>query len=135
LNSGKIQFQQKEYKARIPFSIAKEPMDPTHAISVHLSWKLALRHAVASGVARNLDPEVLGRPDRCELGLWHESPLACAEGVSELGDAHRRFHLVAGDLIRLIRGGADPEVITRELAELEDLSARLGVMLGADVRA
>lgn len=106
-------------------------MNPAHAISLHLSWKLALRQAVATGVAGNLDAETLARPDRCELGLWLESPMACAEGIEELGNVHRQFHTCAGDLLRLIQSGESTDAIANLETELEALSARLVTRLGA----
>ena len=110
-------------------------MNPSHAIAVHLAWKLALRHAVSTQVAGNLDPEELGRPDHCELGLWLASPVACFEGVAELHEIHRRFHESAGRLVRAIRHGDPAEAIAREEAAMEDLSAGLVARLSDWTRA
>jgi hypothetical protein len=109
-------------------------MNLDHAISAHLAWKLALRQAVQTRVATHLDPEVLGRIDRCELGLWLASPAARFEGVEELRTLHAHFHAVAGELIhRLQQAGTLAE--TRGLAgDLEDISARLVVCLGTAAR-
>ena len=118
-----------KYKGRIHIEQNLEFMNPNHAISVHLAWKLALRHAVSTRVAGNLEPEELGRTDRCELGLWLASPAACFEGIAELNEIHRRFHESAGRLVRAIRCGDPAAAIAREEADMEDLSASLVVRL------
>lgn len=110
-------------------------MNLTDAISVHVTWKLALHHAVRTGVATNLDPALLGRNDRCELGLWLARPTTRFEGLEELRDLHGRFHAVAGALIHRIQDHGSGAA-TRDLeAELAELSARLVVRLGATAQA
>ena len=110
-------------------------MNPSHAISVHLAWKLALRHAVSTRVAGNLDPEELGRQDRCELGLWLASPLNCFEGMAELNELHRRFHDTAGLLVRGIQRGDPSAALAILETAMEGRSAALVACLNAWARA
>lgn len=110
-------------------------LDPDRAISVHLDWKLALRQAVQTGRTANLDPEALARHDLCELGHWLESPLACCEGSEETRLVHRRFHTLAGQLVRRLQEGAGADTVSGLLGQLEDQSAKLVNRLGSAAQA
>lgn len=110
-------------------------MNPSHAISVHLAWKLALRHAVLIGVAGNLDPDELDRTDHCELGLWLANPLTCFEGIAELNELHRRFHETAGQLLRGIQRGEPAAALASLETAMEGRSAELVASLNAWARA
>jgi len=100
-------------------------MNPDHAIAVHLAWKLALRDSTRTGAVLNLDAATLERPDRCELGLWLESPRACFEGIAEFRDLHARFHATAGVLTRRLQEGEPVDGLALHLRELEQVSAQL----------
>ncbi len=110
-------------------------VDPDRAISVHLDWKLALHEAVQTGRTSNLDPEALARHDLCELGQWLESPLACCEGSEEMRLVHRRFHALAGLLVRRLQEGTGPDTVTALRSQLEDQSAKLVNRLGSAAQA
>lgn len=107
------------------------PVDPLDAIAAHLTWKRALRDAARSGAALNLDAAALDRPDRCELGLWLESDLACFEGAGRLRELHRGFHLLAGEMVRQLQASAPTEVVQSLERRLEELSTRMVALLGA----
>lgn len=106
-------------------------MNPDQIISIHLAWKLALRQAVREGTGGNLDPDMVGSSDRCELGRWLESPLACFEGMEELRNLHRGFHAAAGRIVEGLREGQPAELLAPFEAQLEDLSVRMVSQLGA----
>lgn len=110
-------------------------MNPDDAIAAHLAWKHALREAVRTGAAVNLDPAALDRPDRCELGLWLEGPLACFEGDGQLRELHRQFHLLAAELVRRLQVGGRPESLASLERQLEDLSTRMVTRLGVRTAA
>lgn len=83
-----------------------------------------------TGAARSLDAEVLSRVDRCELGRWLESPLACFEGIEELRRIHSEFHALAGGLVQSLQGNGSADERERMAVRLEELSARLVARLG-----
>ncbi len=81
-------------------------MDFEGAILSHTRWKRRLHASLSSGEA--LDPAETARDDRCELGQWIAAvrpTLGSRSDFLELAQAHRRFHLAAADVVRVINAG------------------------------
>ncbi len=81
-------------------------MDFDQAIKAHSAWKQKLANYLARPDG-SLDPNVVGRDDRCPLGQWlhgdgraHASPT-----FDDLLAAHAAFHEGAAEIVRRIDGG------------------------------
>lgn len=86
-------------------------MDFDEALSCHLKWKGRLKEAIEGGSPEPLDPDIIARDDRCDLGRWiHgalEPALASKPEFQALRQRHAEFHGVAAEVVRKAKGG-DP---------------------------
>lgn len=100
-------------------------MDLDQAIAMHTHWKTRLR-AFLKGGAEKLDPTMVRRDDRCDLGQWlhnegrrHASESAYQALVTE----HAQFHIAAAEIVELAAAG-QPEVAVERLTEEDGAFAR-----------
>ncbi|MEQ1568746.1 MAG: CZB domain-containing protein [Myxococcota bacterium] len=76
-------------------------MDFDAAIRAHSRWKLRLVSYV-HGPDQSLDPEEVGRDDRCDLGCWLHGDgarYAALPAFGALVQAHARFHRAAAEVV------------------------------------
>jgi hypothetical protein len=91
-------------------------MDFHEAVVAHTRWKIRLRLLI-EGTGEALDPDVVVRDDRCDLGKWiyAEGPrLARGASYQELRTSHADFHKVAADVVRTSQAG-DRETAAAQL--------------------
>lgn len=83
-------------------------LDFDAALDAHRKWKHRL-HKHLEGQGEDLDPAVVCRDDRCDLGKWiYGSGRAWQSDAdfSRLKSSHADFHRCAGEVVRLHRHGA-----------------------------
>jgi hypothetical protein len=76
-------------------------------LKAHLAWKQKLRDFMA-GKGDALDPAVVERDDKCELGCWIHGDgrvLERDETFGKLKDVHAKFHQSAGKIVRFHLAG------------------------------
>lgn len=82
-------------------------VDFNKAVLAHGKWKERLQD-FASGTGGSLDPDIVGRDDRCEFGAWLHGDGAAAKSqpsYAAVVSAHATFHRCAADIVRRIKAG------------------------------
>ncbi|WP_306441762.1 methyl-accepting chemotaxis protein [Methyloversatilis sp. XJ19-49] len=77
-------------------------LDFDRVINAHLQWKVKL-NAFLAGEGEKLDPDAVGRDDKCELGCWIHGDGQRFAGNAvyrEVRSQHAAFHQCAGEVIR-----------------------------------
>ncbi len=77
-------------------------LDFDRVINAHLQWKVKL-NAFLGGEGEKLDPDAVGRDDKCELGCWiHGDGQRFANNAAyrEVRSRHAAFHQCAAEVIR-----------------------------------
>ena len=72
------------------------------AINAHVAWKLRLQKHIDGVSEEELDPEVVGCDDKCDLGQWIYSTLDKHNGMplfQQVRVQHAHFHRCAADII------------------------------------
>ncbi len=86
-------------------------MDFEEAVAAHRKWKSHLRLHIDGSSTEMLDPEVIGRDDRCELGRWIHgeggATMSAKPEFQAMKRIHARFHQVAGEVLLKSKAG-DP---------------------------
>ena len=93
---------------RLPVAPGTQPtlvegIDVDGFIDAHRQWKVKLRDAIEN--RETVDAEALSRDDCCPLGKWiygDGQRLSSRTSFTDLIDRHRQFHLVAGDVAKLV---------------------------------
>lgn len=78
-------------------------MNFDEAIAAHAKWKVRLRVFLEDPGKDSLKPDEVERDDQCDLGKWiygEGSKNAGDAAFATLEEAHRQFHVLAGDVIR-----------------------------------
>ena len=87
-------------------------VDFNKAVIAHGKWKDRLQD-FANGTGGSLDPDVVGRDDRCEFGTWLHGDGATAKNMpsyAAVGSSHATFHRHAAEIVRRIKAGNIEEV-------------------------
>ena len=83
-------------------------------LQAHLAWKQKLRDFMA-GKGDALNPAVVERDDKCELGCWIHGDGRVLERNATFGklrDAHARFHTSAANIVRFHLAGDTRSAVT-----------------------
>jgi hypothetical protein len=84
-------------------------MNFEEAVSVHLKWKIRLRMVIEGHSDEELDPNVVGKDDQCDLGIWIQGDggrtMAAKPEFAQLKSLHAEFHQVTGSVLRKALGG------------------------------
>ena len=79
------------------------------AITAHSQWRIRLQSVIAGTSQEKLDPQVVGRDDKCPLGQWiHGEANQKFAGLKEfpiLVQKHAAFHLSAAGVLRMVAAG------------------------------
>lgn len=82
-------------------------IDLDQALHAHTDWKIRLRWALTERIP--IDEAAVSATDRCELARCLAGEMSARFGrlgsYAECTHAHRRFHLEAGRIARLINAG------------------------------
>ncbi|MBL8468240.1 methyl-accepting chemotaxis protein [Methyloversatilis discipulorum] len=108
-------------------------LDFDRVINAHLQWKVKL-NAFLGGQGEMLDPDVVGRDDKCELGCWIHGDGQRFAGNAvyrEVRSQHAAFHQCAAEVIRRRLSG-DTAGATRMLGDEFD---RLSIDTVSRIRA
>jgi hypothetical protein len=106
-------------------------MDLDQALAMHTGWRSRLR-AFLRGGSERLDPALVRRDDRCDLGQWlHGAGRREADESAwqSLVAEHAQFHAVAAEIVELAVAGQQ-DLAAARLDEEEGAFARatLGVV-------
>lgn len=91
-------------------------LDFREAVEAHQDWKLRLQAVIEGRSVETLDPQVVGRDDRCLLGCW-----ILGEGTRRFGGQrkfadlrakHAYFHVCAGRILALAQSGQKEAAVT-----------------------
>lgn len=93
-------------------------------IQAHMQWKHKLQQFL-DGKGERLDPDVVGRDDKCAMGKWIYGPGKATYGsdgeFTQMCDSHREFHRCAGEVIRTSMSGDNRrawEMLQNEFTQL-----------------
>jgi methyl-accepting chemotaxis protein len=87
-------------------------VDFNKAVIAHGKWKDRLQD-FANGTGGSLDPDVVGRDDRCEFGTWLHGDGATTKNMPSYAavvSSHATFHRHAAEIVRRIKAGSIEEV-------------------------
>lgn len=91
-------------------------LDFSEAIEAHQDWKLRLQAVIEGRSVEKLDPQVVGRDDRCLLGCWILGEGARRFGgqrkFADLRAKHAYFHVCAGRILALAQSGQKEAAVT-----------------------
>ncbi|NTV11367.1 MAG: hypothetical protein HGA47_11420, partial [Zoogloea sp.] len=99
-------------------------LDFDGVIQAHMQWKYKLRNYLA-GEGEALDPEVVGRDDKCALGCWIHGEgqhYSHDPAYGTLRDKHADFHRCAASVIRKKLAGDEREAQRLLLEDFTSLS-------------
>ena len=92
-------------------------MDIDHAMQAHVNWKTRLKEYCSSKRTENLDPNMIGKDNQCELGKWIQgegnSEYGTLPDFAELKTTHAMFHRSASEIVRLANSNNIPEAQRR----------------------
>ena len=100
-------------------------MDLDQAIAMHTHWKTRLRLFLTGG-SEQLDPALVRRGDRCDLGQWLHSDgrrHADESAYRSLVTEHAQFHVAVAEIVELAAAG-QRDVAAARLAEEDGAFAR-----------
>ncbi len=84
-------------------------IDIDTAIAAHENWKLRLQNYLNDTSKEDLQPDVVCRDDRCDLGQWLHGPggqrLGHYPAFSLLVARHKFFHVQASTVVALAQAG------------------------------
>ncbi len=84
------------------------------AINVHIAWKLRLEAYVDGNSQEHLDPDVISKDNRCELGKWIQNEAVQYRNSAlyhQIKDKHAVFHKFAAEIVRLTDAGRSKEAL------------------------
>ena len=76
-------------------------MDLNQAILAHSKWKTRLQNFIQGN--EQLNPEMVGKDNQCDLGKWiygEGSKYASLSQFSDLKTKHAKFHAAAANVVR-----------------------------------
>jgi len=101
-------------------------LDRSAAISAHQAWKARLKAVLDQTSTEVLDPSVVGRDDRCTLGIWINGPGKQGCGHQRLfqtmSDRHAAFHRMAAQILQAALAGRRQQAHTMLEKEFTQLS-------------
>lgn len=101
------------------------------AIATHTEWRMRLRVCLSEPAKCSLNPDEVGRADACALGRWiqGEGAVYADEQVFQgLSEQHRRFHSIAGEVVRKAQDG---DVLEAEALLCGEYLRRSGAVISA----
>ncbi len=81
----------------------RDEIDLFEAMQGHMVWRKHLRDCIEGRASETLQPQLVGKDDRCVLGQWIHGPGKERFGdqplFRELAAEHARFHSVASKVV------------------------------------